>query len=63
MKRTILSGALLAAVAAASPATAADVGDFYRGKVLRVVVGYAAGGGFDVYARLLAALGRAGLRI
>ena len=54
MKRTILSGALLAAVAAASPATAADVGDFYRGKVLRVVVGYAAGGGFDVYARLLA---------
>lgn len=32
----------------------ADVEAFYRGKTLRVIVGYDAGGGFDAYARLLA---------
>jgi tripartite-type tricarboxylate transporter receptor subunit TctC len=25
--------------------------DFYRGKVIRIVVGFSAGGGFDTYAR------------
>ena len=29
--------------------------DFYRGKTLKVVVGYEAGGGYDVFGRLLAA--------
>jgi tripartite-type tricarboxylate transporter receptor subunit TctC len=28
--------------------------DFYKGKTIRVIVGFAAGGGFDVYARILA---------
>ncbi|MEA2975890.1 MAG: hypothetical protein QOF19_1410 [Alphaproteobacteria bacterium] len=50
--------ALLAIVGAAacslSPALGEAVEDFYRGKTLKVVVGYAAGGGFDAYARLLA---------
>lgn len=32
----------------------ADVSDFYAGKQLRVVVGSAAGGGYDAYARLVA---------
>ena len=33
---------------------AAAVGeDFYRGKVIRIVVGFSAGGGFDTYARTL----------
>jgi tripartite-type tricarboxylate transporter receptor subunit TctC len=41
--------------ASASPAVAADpIADFYKGKSLRVIVGYAPGGGFDAYARLLA---------
>ena len=31
----------------------ADVADFYRGKNLRIFVGYAPGTGYDVYARLL----------
>jgi tripartite-type tricarboxylate transporter receptor subunit TctC len=31
-----------------------SVEDFYKGKTLKVIVGYAAGGGFDAYARLLA---------
>ncbi len=28
--------------------------DFYRGKTVRIIVGFSAGGGFDAYARLLA---------
>jgi hypothetical protein len=37
------------------PAHAADEGaDFYRGKTITVIVGFGAGGGYDIYARLLA---------
>ncbi len=50
----LIAAAFAALSAGSTAANAADVGDFYRGKVLRIVVGYAAGGGFDVYARLLA---------
>jgi len=47
--------AILAFVAlAASDARADSVADFYRGKLIKVVVGFASGGGYDVYARLLA---------
>ena len=42
----ILVGLLLWA-----PARAQD--DFYRGKTLRIVVGFSAGGGFDVYSRAI----------
>jgi len=48
-----LAAAYLAGVAAA-PVRAADVADFYRGKTITVVIGYSAGGGYDVFARLLA---------
>ena len=34
--------------------TAAEPGNFYQGKTLRIVVGLAAGGGYDLYARTLA---------
>ena len=49
-----------AAVALASgllvtTSTKADpVEDFYRGKTLRVIVGYAVGGGYDIYGRAFA---------
>jgi len=47
--------ALLALLVLAVPDARADaVADFYRGKVIRVVVGFGSGGGYDVYARLLA---------
>lgn len=41
-------------VALAGSARADDVADFYRGKQVQIVVGYGAGGGYDLYARLLA---------
>ncbi len=41
----------LAAATVASPAAAQD---FYKGKTLTIVVGFTAGGGFDINARLLA---------
>lgn len=41
-------------LAVAAPASA-DVADFYRGKQIRIVVGSDAGGGYDAYARTIAA--------
>ena len=44
---------LLTLVPRSALAAAADQ-DFYRGRTIRVVVGFAAGGGFDAYARVIA---------
>lgn len=41
-------------LAASTPAWATDVADFYKGKQVTVVVGYGPGGGYDLYARLVA---------
>lgn len=41
-------------VVASAQAAAAGAEPFYKGKTLRIVVGLPAGGGYDVYARLLA---------
>ena len=38
---------------AGSPARASAQEQFYRGKVLRIIVGFAPGGGYDAYSRLL----------
>lgn len=45
----ILSVALLA-----RPAASATPEEFYRGKTIRFIVGFAAGGGFDTYTRVIA---------
>jgi tripartite-type tricarboxylate transporter receptor subunit TctC len=42
-----------AVVLTGSIPASADVADFYRGKTLRIFVGYGPGTGYDVYARLL----------
>lgn len=53
----LFAGMALSAPAAERPSVSSDqraVADFYRGKVVRVVVGFPPGGGADVYSRLLA---------
>ena len=46
---------MAAALGAARAAQAADeAADFYRGKTISIIVGFGAGGGYDIYARLLA---------
>ncbi len=50
---SVLISLALFAVPHAALAAAADQ-DFYRGKTIRFVVGFAAGGGFDAYARAIA---------
>jgi tripartite-type tricarboxylate transporter receptor subunit TctC len=47
------AGILIPILFAASPAAAQDVASFYKGKTVRLVVGFSSGGGYDVYARLL----------
>src|SRR5665213_2415723 len=41
-------------VALLAPAHAQSVADFYKGKNLDLYIGYSVGGGYDLYARLLA---------
>ena len=56
MTRT-LAAALLSLAAVLVPRlshSATTDENFYRGKTIRIVVGFAAGGGFDAYARVLA---------
>src|ERR1700742_586907 len=48
-----LVSALAALALFATTASAQDVAGFYRGKTVRIVVGFSAGGGYDHYARVL----------
>ena len=50
-----IATAAAALVLAGAPAQADTVADFYKGKVVSLVVGYGSGGGYDVYGRLVAA--------
>jgi tripartite-type tricarboxylate transporter receptor subunit TctC len=43
----------LAVLVSTSPAHAQSAEDFYRGKTVTILVGFTAGGGYDLYARLL----------
>ena len=55
MRPTLLAVAIGGALWAASSAAGAEnVSEFYRGKTISMVVGTPAGGGYDIYARLLA---------
>ena len=49
-----LAALCFALAAPAAPAAAPDAASFYRGKTVRIVVGFSSGGGYDVYARVLA---------
>ena len=52
MSRALFTFGLVAICAGAARADA--VSDFYKGKTVTVIVGYSAGGGYDLYARALA---------
>ena len=54
MRRARAAIVLLFAALATSRAPADTIEDFYRGKRLTITVGYGPGGGYDVFARLLA---------
>jgi tripartite-type tricarboxylate transporter receptor subunit TctC len=56
MRRNIVSALTLAAVMTGAHAAhgATAPADFYRGKVVRIIVGFSAGGGFDTFARTVA---------
>jgi len=55
MKRTTWLLAIAATLLAAAPqASAQSIADFYRGKTLRMMIGYGPGGGYDLYGRLVA---------
>ena len=44
---------VLALTTAGTVATGAEAASFYKGKTIKLTVGYGPGGGFDAYARLL----------
>jgi tripartite-type tricarboxylate transporter receptor subunit TctC len=55
----VIPGSVVAAIVAAIllsvvPAQAQSVAEFYRGKTLRMLIGYGPGGGYDIYGRLVA---------
>jgi tripartite-type tricarboxylate transporter receptor subunit TctC len=53
--RSAFASALLLSSASATPAAAqTSEADFYKGKTVRIIVGYGPGGGYDVYARMIA---------
>jgi tripartite-type tricarboxylate transporter receptor subunit TctC len=49
-----LSLSVLLLILSVGAARAATADDFYKGKTIRIVVGFSAGGGFDTYARAIA---------
>src|SRR6478736_2249802 len=49
-----LATAVALAIAAAPAAKADAIADFYKGKSLRMLIGYGPGGGYDIYGRLVA---------
>ncbi len=53
MNRTISAATVVLAVMFADSAQAQSAEDFYRGKTVTILVGFTAGGGYDLYARLL----------
>src|SRR5581483_3408416 len=48
------AAALAVGFGAANAARADDIADFYKGKPMTMVIGIPPGGGYDIYARLVA---------
>src|SRR5262245_19129222 len=54
VRRSVRAALAMLALCVATSAAAQDPAAFYRGKTVRIVVGFSAGGGYDIYARVLA---------
>jgi tripartite-type tricarboxylate transporter receptor subunit TctC len=55
MRLSKLAGSLLAAMVLLAPCAQAQIpAEFYKGKNVELYIGYSVGGGYDIYARLLA---------
>lgn len=54
LRQTLSLGLAAVALAFTAPADAQSPADFYKGKTIDLYVGYSAGGGYDVYGRILA---------
>jgi tripartite-type tricarboxylate transporter receptor subunit TctC len=58
MRKALVIGAAVGVAAAtlvsSVPIRAEPIADFYRGKTLRMLIGYGPGGGYDIYGRLVA---------
>lgn len=54
MKRALLLLTIALTLGAATAASADPIADFYRGKTMRMIIGYGPGGGYDLYGRLVA---------
>ena len=53
-RRGVAIGIAAAILLSAGPTRAQPAADFYRGKTLRMLIGYGPGGGYDIYGRLVA---------
>ena len=53
-RRGVAIGIAAAILLSAGPTQAQPAADFYRGKTLRMLIGYGPGGGYDIYGRLVA---------
>src|SRR3982751_3261727 len=51
-RRGVALGIAAAILLSAGPTRAQPAADFYRGKTLRMLIGYGPGGGYDIYGRL-----------
>ena len=52
--KTIVSAAAVFGALAQHPVKADPVADFYKGKTVKIIVGFGVGGGYDIYGRLAA---------
>jgi len=52
--RTLAMAVAIAALLFAVPGAHSEPAEFYRGKTVEILVGFSAGGGYDIYARALA---------
>ena len=54
LNRLLASLIAVSSLAAALPAGADEISDFYKGKTINIAIGYGPGGGYDVYTRAVA---------